>query len=304
MVSSIAKHKVNGRKLDSRDADEGLENGGARRPVQSAGMATVLAAFLALTCFPVTARESEDQARTVTAVESAAGAADTGSPPKHDQLMGAGIYTVPQPYEGIGTSIVPVPLANVSWKRFYVYGVEGGFRWRERSLLGWRVFVSPRFMGYDSGESEALDGMEARDFSGDAGAGVTLRPIPFILDLSLRTDILGKSGGEEALLDVDLLLPSGAWLFRPSAGAQWQSDEMIDYYYGVTRDESRPGRPAYGGDAAFTWYVEIEASWKIGARWTLVSGVTSDHLGGGITESPIVDASHTETGYIGLLYGF
>ncbi len=239
---------------------------------------------------------SADQAR--------AAEADPAPPAEHDQLIGAGIYTVPQPYEGVGTSIVPVPLANLSYGRFYVYGIEGGFRWKERSLLGWRVFVSPRLMGYDSGESEALAGMEGRDFSGDAGAGITLRPIPFILDLSVTTDILGKSDGEEATLDVEMLLPAGGWLLQPSAGLQWQSDEMVDYYYGVTRDEAVQGRPAHRGEASLNWYVEVEASRDVGERWTFVVGATTERLGDGITDSPIVDASHIETGYVGLLFGF
>lgn len=223
---------------------------------------------------------------------------------KRDQLVGAGLYTVPQPYEGVGTSLVPVPLANLSYGRFYVYGVEGGFRWNERSLLGWRVFVGPRFMGYEAGESDILDGMEERDFSGDAGAAVTLRPIPFIVDLSVRTDILGRSDGEEVTLDADLLLPAGSWLLRPSLGMQWQSEEMVDYYYGVTRDEARPGRPEHGGAATLSWSAEIEVSREIGSRWTFAAGLTTDRLGSGITDSPLVDTSHTETGYIGLLFGF
>ncbi len=328
MIASIAKHRTNSGRLAFRAGNEGRGRERARRQVRSVAAATLLAASLALAPIPVTAGESDDPAQPVTADESedptqevtanvsrnpaygdapgerAGVAADAGPAPAYDQLIGAGIYTVPQPYEGVGTSIVPVPLANVFWKRFYIYGVEGGFRWRERSLLGWRVFVSPRFMGYESGESEALDGMESRDFSGDAGAGITLRPIPFIFDLSLRTDVLGRSDGEEAIFDADVLLPAAGWLFRPSAGLQWQSEEMVDYYYGVSRDESRPGRPAHEGDAAFLWYVEIEASWKIGARWTFVTGVTSDRLGSGITDSPLVDTTHTETGYVGLLYGF
>jgi outer membrane protein len=204
--------------------------------------------------------------------------------PKYTQSLGGGIVVVPQPYEGVGTSVVPVPLADLSYHRFYIEGIDAGFRWRERALLGYRVFVGPRFMGYDAADSNALAGMDDRDFSGDAGIGVTLRPI--------------------LNLDVDLLLPLGGWLLRPSAGLQWQSDEMVDYYYGVARNEARPGRPAYGGEAALSWFVEIEASRRVGERWTFVAGLISNRLAGEIAGSPVVDGNRSESGYMGFLFGF
>jgi outer membrane protein len=233
----------------------------------------------------------------------AAGAA-TSTPAKHDQTIGGGIYVVPQPYEGVGISIVPTPLFNVSYRRFYIYGTEGGFRWNERSLLGWRVFVTPRFMGYNAKDSDALKGMESRSYSGDFGAGVTVRPIPFIVDLKVRSDILGKSGGQDATLDVDLLLPAGGWLLRPSAGLQWQSGDLADYYYGVRRSEARPGRPADRIGAALNPYVEIEVSRKIGERWTFAAGLTVTRLDREIADSPIVSSNDSKSGYIGLLYDF
>ena len=240
----------------------------------------------------------------------AAGSGDTlARPPDPNsrevtQSLGGGIVVVPQPYEGVGTSVVPVPLANLSYRRFYIEGIDAGFRWRERAFLGYRVFVGPRFMGYDAGDSDALAGMDDRDFSGDAGIGVTLRPIPFLVDLEIRSDILGKSDGEELNLDGDLLLPLGGGLLRPSAGLQWQSDEMVDYYYGVARDEARPGRPAYEGEAALSWFLEIEASRRVGERWTFVAGLISNRLAGEISGSPIVDGTRSESGYMGFLFGF
>ena len=35
--------------------------------------------------------------------------------------------------------------------------------------------------------------------------------------------------------------------------ARWQSDALVDYYYGVTAGEALPDRPAYEPGSGLTW---------------------------------------------------
>lgn len=218
--------------------------------------------------------------------------------------LGGGALVSTKPYAGVDPRIYPVPLFAYEGKRLYLRGVVGGYR-----LLmdnGWSIgpVVQPRFDGYEQDDSSALNGMEERDWSVDAGVGVSWLTKVGLFGLSGVTDILGKHRGQEVELTYTALFQYGGFDFVPSAGMRWKSGNLVDYYYGVRPNESRPDRPAYDGDAALDPFLRVAVRRKLSERWSLLAAAQYEWLDGEITDSPIVDADYEASFIVGMLYSW
>ena len=113
-------------------------------------------------------------------------------------------------------------------------------------------------------------------------------------------DALDRSGGYEAALSWNGLFRAGGFTFIPGASVKWQSDDMIDYYYGVRAGEALPGRPAYRGEAAVIPDVSLLVQRKLGPRWTLFARASHPWLPSEVTDSPIVGDDNPTSLFIGL----
>lgn len=218
--------------------------------------------------------------------------------------LGAGALVTTKPYVGVDPRIYPVPLFAYEGKRLYLRGVVGGYR-----LLmdgGWSIgpVVQPRFEGYDQDDSSALDGMRDRDWSVDAGLGVSWLTKVGLFDLSGVTDILDRHRGQEVELTYTIMFQYAGFDLIPSAGMRWKSGNLVDYYYGVRPSEARPGRPAFEGDAALDPFLRLAVRRKLSERWSLLAAAQYEWLDEEITDSPIVDAGYDASFIIGMLYSW
>lgn len=207
------------------------------------------------------------------------------------------------PYRDYDEGVLVAPLLRFEGDRLWLRGVRGGaVLWRED---GWELgpFLQVRFDGYDADKSDFLAGMDDREFSVDAGFGASWRNDKVgQIELSAATDLLGRSGGHELELSYTALFRAGGFTFIPALAAKWQSDHLVDYYYGVREEEALPGRPAYEGDSAFVPELSLLVSRRLGKHWSLFGRVGHSWLPGEIRDSPIVDASGRTSILLGLGY--
>jgi outer membrane protein len=99
------------------------------------------------------------------------------------------------------------------------------------------------------------------------------------------------------------------WRFGPvrldfGVGAEWQSDDMANYYYGVLPQEARPGRPAYAPGSAVNLTAGAFVFTPVSRRLLLQSFVRYERFDSNIEASPIVDRSGAVTGFAALSYAF
>jgi len=207
------------------------------------------------------------------------------------------------PYRGLDESPLLVPLLRFEGERAYLRGLRGGFvAYREGGFeLG--PFLQVRGDGYDAGDSDALSGMDDRRFSLDAGVAASWR-VPNVgqFELSFATDALDRSGGQEVELSYTAMVKAGGWTFLPSLSIRWQSNDLVDYYYGVRSDEAIIGRPAYAAGAAVLPELAVLATRPLGGRWQLFARAGHTWLPGEITDSPIVGQDGRTTVLVGLGY--
>ena len=149
------------------------------------------------------------------------------------------------PYRQLDEDLLVVPLVRFEGERFYLRGMRGGVVLANSGGISFGGFLQARGDGYDAADSPFLAGMADRKFSMDAGLAASWR-VPGVgqFEASLATDVLDRSGGQEAEVSWTGLVRAAGWQILPSVALRWQSQDMVDYYYGVRTSEAIVGRPA------------------------------------------------------------
>jgi MipA family protein len=232
-------------------------------------------------------------------------------------LLGPSMVVLVKPYEGKHAEVFPYPLSVFVYDRFYFAVDTVGYRllasqrgspepgqtyWYFDAVGKWRSD------GYDSDDSDQLDGMHNRHKTIDVGGEFGVSGDWGAVTTYLVSDMLGVDNGQELRVvyskpfrnafDVNNLK------ITPSVGISWQSDNLVDYYYGVRNDEARAGRPAYDPGSAVNWLWGFDANYKLNDSWTLMTGFTYYWLGSDIRHSPIVGRDYAISIIAGAMYRF
>ncbi len=223
------------------------------------------------------------------------------------KLLGGGVVVSTSPYRDVHNDVQVVPIAVWDYKNFYIKGIEAGYHFYSKGDLQLSVFGAPRFMGYHSSDSEALQGMDNRKASADVGLGLKYA-IPFDKEVSVNasvtTDAGSRSDGEQAELSVSRDFESKYFRLTPTVGVNFESSKMVAYYYGVRPSEAVTGRPEYEPGYAVNYFGNVVLDFGISKNWIVVTMAGVDFLGSAIMKSPIVDRDEIFTGFVGLARRF
>ena len=222
---------------------------------------------------------------------------------------GLGILYKDKPYKGYDsdekTSLVPVILYE--GESFFVRGSSLGWKFIDNKGLEFAAVGEYLADGYDSSDSNYLRGMSDRDPSFGVGAHAIWNPDALGFKMSAVTDVTDNSDGQQVRGEVFYKYRTGDWMFKPSAGFVWQSDDYNDYYYGVKNSESfnAIGRRAYSANDDFNYRLGAVAVYQQKTSpWLFAGGLRYDILGDEITDSPIVSEDEEMTAFIGFAYQF
>jgi outer membrane protein len=212
-----------------------------------------------------------------------------GGLPDKSVSLGAGVVVTPKPYLDADSEILPLPVIGLRYKAFYFEGIRMGVRGRPRPHLELDGFVQVRFDGYEEDDSPALAGMADRDMSMDAGFGVAGKWDGAEVGLTLLVDALDESGGHELDLSVGFPFEAGRWRLKPSATVAFQSEDLVDHYYGVLPGEATADRPEYAGEDTINLRIGLQAVRPFDSGWSLLLKAEMVAFGDEIKASPIVD---------------
>lgn len=221
--------------------------------------------------------------------------------------LGAGVLSAPRPYVDASAEVRPIPLLELYSGRFFIQGIRTGYRVVDGDRLDFDLRARFRFSALDPDDSPALEGMDERRETVEAGIGLDW-DVGANLSLKLRAfaDVLGRSDGAEASVDLSWrkVFGPGRVILSPSLGLVWQSSDQVGYYYGVRPEEARLGRPAYSPRDVVNPRASVFALFRIDRRWAVTTLVSYDLFDDEITGSPIIDANGELFGIAGLVYRF
>jgi outer membrane protein len=206
-------------------------------------------------------------------------------------------------YKGQGSQGLVVPIIYVESGRFFLMGPRAGWRLVEGDLSLTAV-ANYRFDGYESGDSRALDGMDDRDGSLDAGLEAVYRADFGELTLTAVTDTLDRHSGQEVSLRYGYPFSFGSGSISPFLQASWLSEDLVDYYYGVRLEEARADRPAYRPDSDTNITVGLSGNWFFKRRHLVFLNAGYQWLGSELEDSPIIGSGHGASAILGWVYTF
>ena len=223
------------------------------------------------------------------------------------KVLGVGGLIATSPYDGVDSTVMPVPVMKWDYKGFYVRGAEGGYSFYDQGGIRLGIVTSPRLMGYHSDDSTALNGMEDRRLSWDAGVKAEI-DLSFVQGLSLSAqilnDVLSRYDGREGRIALKQSYVSRYFRCSAEAGAKVQSRQLTDYYYGVGAAEARGGRSAYAAGTAVNPLMGLMLTTGVSRNWLIIGRVEVERLDSTIRKSPIVSDSYTVMGTLGIARRF
>ncbi|MEM8814254.1 MAG: MipA/OmpV family protein [Pseudomonadota bacterium] len=218
--------------------------------------------------------------------------------------LGVGVAVQQQPQQGIDTEAFVLPFPSYEGERLSLSLGSVSYSLTDSDRFRFALEGQVRFDGYDPDDSAMLTGMQERDATFDAGFSVATSGDWGIATLQVVGDVLSRHKGYEISASYEYPVKLGRWIVAPSIGANWRSDDLVDYYYGVRSFEATAERPAYTGESVVNASVGVTLMREIADRWQLVGGAEYVLLGDDIEDSPIIDKDRETVAFGAIVYLF
>lgn len=230
-------------------------------------------------------------------------AADNEKP----DFFGAGFSFRQSEYKGKDSESGVYPFVFFSKGNFFIKGLKTGVTLVKGRPIEADIFIEPGFMGYEDGDSVYLTGMDDRRASWDAGIELSA-PLSLLgnalTGLSITTDLSGHHQGRKIGLSLSKQFNLSPLFISPGLFVQWQSRQVVNYYYGVRERERIPGRKDYYPGHTVNICPELEIYMALSREWFVFSRNRLVVFGKEIENSPIVGRKHVFNAVLGLARSF
>ncbi|MGH8158088.1 MAG: MipA/OmpV family protein [Rhodanobacter sp.] len=226
---------------------------------------------------------------------------ESGSP----WTLGIGAVWSPSPYRSYDNKAWPLPMVNYEGKSFYFRGATFGYRLFKTGSDEFSITASPlanRFI-HDDTSDPRLRRLSDRDISGLVGVAWRHHADWGVIQASAQKEFTGHGGG--SVFDANYSYPifEGSLMLIPTVGVTYNTSGVNNYYYGISgNDALRSGLPFYHAAGGSSPYFGIVATYKLSRSWHAVGGIRYTALPDVIKDSPMADASHTQSYFLSLSY--
>lgn len=224
----------------------------------------------------------------------------------------AGVATIipSTPYLGVDNEINVFPLVTyegeqLTWRGPSLAYKLTGLKKGEPSF-SLTLNMAPNQL--DTDESDKLDGIKDRDFSFMAGVSYS-HPFDFAtVTLVAETDVTNKHNGQRAVLSFERPLFTDAkrkWMVNLALELEYLTASYADYYFGVDQQEaSNSAFSEYKAGSILQPGVSLSGFYQINKKWSVAASARLQSLSDEVKDSPIVDASSSVNGFVGIIYSF
>ncbi len=223
--------------------------------------------------------------------------------------LGVSGMWITSPYKEHNDLIIPFPMIEWEAKHFYIRGYSAGlFLWTDDNEMNeLSLGLAPGWISFNDGSTDdkQLSRLDDRKRAIDAYLQYIIRTEYGTVGVKLSHDVLGNAKGFMADASYSYTFNLGNFDISPGAGLKWESQERLDYYYGISHDEARKsGLKYYEPDSGFTPFLSLDAKYQLNERISLFADTQLQFLSNEIEDSPMVDRTNIIFANIGASYSF
>ena len=228
---------------------------------------------------------------------------------KQTLTIGLGAYTQSQPYTDVANILTPSPVIFYDNSVFYIRWSRAGVYFlgnkSEDISWGFSLTAQPRPFGYKASDSEALEGMDERKqtIEGGVAFSASYHKKQYI-EMMLLTDVLDNHNSWLLKTEIGDKYTLGKATFYPSIVIMYQSQNFLDYYYGVKNSEATPTRNPYTPSAGWEFGAQTYIHYPLYKNYALLLNLRGDVLPKTAQNSPIVAKDYIYSGLFSVIYKF
>jgi len=228
---------------------------------------------------------------------------------KQDLTIGFGPYIQTQPYQDTPDIVIPSPvifydngIVYIRWSRAGIYFLGNK---TDEYAWGFSITAQPRPNGYKPSDSPALTGLDEKKSSLEAGLAFSGTIGDAYMETMLLTDVLDRYDSWIAKTEIGYDFELGKFKFYPSLILVYQSSKFINYYYGVSKEESTTsGYPEYSANNGMQVGLQTYIKYPFTKKLAALINIRADRLPSEATNSPIVEDNYVYSGLVSLIYTF
>ncbi|OHU85032.1 MULTISPECIES: MipA/OmpV family protein [Pseudoalteromonas] len=215
---------------------------------------------------------------------------------------GVGIAAIAQDqgYIDIGNETILVPVLAIQYGNFSLLGPRANYKIIDTDNYEISLTGHLRLDGYEADDADFYAGMEDRDMSFDMGVSAELDTDFGEFGLELIHDLTSTHEGYEVSVSFGTPIRFEKGTVKPYISASYESEDLVDYYYGVSATEARINRPLYQGDGSVSYEIGVSSDWFFGKHHMLKADVSYTSYASEIKDSPLIDKS----GYAQIILGY
>ncbi|MEJ2622259.1 MAG: MipA/OmpV family protein [Candidatus Thiodiazotropha sp.] len=209
-------------------------------------------------------------------------------------------------YQGVGEEYYLLPLVIAEYKRFYLQGIDAGYRFYQREDgQQLAVEIGRTFDGYESNDARFLSGMATRKAAWETRLVYEAIVGGGQLKGKLMQDISHSHEGFSAHLEYERPLWNDethlvTWL----AGGEYWDSKKTDYYFGVDASEARSNRVAYSASDSHNLFVGGNAIKQLTPKFSVMLNAEYRIASDAVKNSPLVSRNDQWSAYGGIFYEF
>jgi outer membrane protein len=222
--------------------------------------------------------------------------------------LGAGFRFGESPYISSGESTEAqldlIPLYLYEGKYLFAHGTTFGVHVFKNTKFSFSALLRARFQQLDPDTDPVFAGLARRHQTLDAGITSTYKGKFGEVTFDWVTDTLDKHNGQEVQLSYRYNIERGAWSFSPYFTWALQSENLVNYYFGVSAQEATAERPEYTPGEAQVMGFGVNTSWQATDRILLFGNIGFGGSDSVIGNSPLVDKPSYSQAFVGGTYMF
>lgn len=218
--------------------------------------------------------------------------------------IGIGGMIENQGYTDIGTKTTVIPMIYVETEKLRIYGPTINYQLASLGNIDFSLAGQYRFDGYEADDGDIFTGMDDRTGTFEVGFNVNYGTDFGDFSFDALTDIGSEHDGYELSLSYSKPFMFKPFMVEPFARISLQSDDLVNYYYGVKESEATDYRAFYEAESTTNAEIGVRTNWQFGERHNLLMIVSYKAFGSEIKDSPLVDKSGGGTFILGYTYAF